>query len=104
MRRALALFAVLLTCCHEDMVQQPRYDHYEESALFPNGQRRRMEVPIELLVLAIAFFERAFTSYVGGPGILGVASGSVLVIIASSLLLLVRLRAFQPAGIRRVAA
>ena len=73
-------------------------------ALFPNGQRRRMEVPIELLVLAIAFFERAFTSYVGGPGILGVASGSVLVIIASSLLLLVRLRAFQPAGIRRVAA
>lgn len=73
-------------------------------ALFPNGQRRRMEVPIELLVLAIAFFERAFTSYVAGPGILSVASGSVVVIVLSSLLLLVRLRAFQPAGIRRVPA
>ena len=63
-----------------------------------------MEVPIELLVLAGAFFERGFTSYVGGPGIVGVASGSVLVMVLASLLLLFRLRVFQPAGIRRVVA
>ena len=73
-------------------------------ALFPDGRRRRIEIPIELLVLALAFFERAFTSYVAGPGILSVASGSVLVIILSGLMLMVQLRVFRPAGIRRVAA
>lgn len=73
-------------------------------ALFPNGQRRRTQIPIELVVLAAAFIERAFTSYVGGPGLLGVASGSVLLIAASTLILLVRLRVFQPAGIRRLSA
>ncbi|MEO8757503.1 MAG: LptF/LptG family permease [Devosia sp.] len=70
-------------------------------ALFPTGQRRRTEVPIELLVLGAAFFERAFTSYVGGPGILDVASGSVLLIAFATLLLLIRLRVFQPPGIVR---
>jgi lipopolysaccharide export system permease protein len=70
-------------------------------ALFPTGQRRRTEIPIEFAVLGAAFLERAFTSYVGGPGILGVASGSVLLIGLSLLILLVRLRVFQPPGIRR---
>lgn len=38
MKRLLALLPLVLAGCHEDMVQQPRYDHYEDSALFPNGQ------------------------------------------------------------------
>lgn len=45
MNRLLALLPLMLTACHEDMVQQPRYDHYESSALFPNGQA--MQAPPE---------------------------------------------------------
>jgi mono/diheme cytochrome c family protein len=45
MKRALVLFPLMLAGCHEDMVQQPRYDHYESAALFPNGQA--MQAPPE---------------------------------------------------------
>jgi lipopolysaccharide export system permease protein len=66
-------------------------------AIFPTGRRRRFEVPIELAVLGTAFIERAVTSYLPlGPGILGVASGSVLLIIVAAIALLVRLRVFRP--------
>lgn len=73
-------------------------------ALFPTGARRRVEIPIELVVLGGAFAERAFTSYVGGPGILGVASGSVLLTAVAALILLVRLRAFRPVQLRQAIA
>ena len=45
-------------------------------AMFPNGARRREGLPIEITVLVAAFVERTVTSYLVGPGILGVASGS----------------------------
>ena len=73
-------------------------------ALFPTGQRRRLELPIELWVLLAAFFERSVTAYVVGPGVLGVASGSVILILVGVLILAVRLRIFRPVGLRRVAA
>jgi mono/diheme cytochrome c family protein len=38
MRAAPLLLALVgLVACHENMVQQPRYDEYEESPLFPKG-------------------------------------------------------------------
>jgi len=72
--------------------------------LFPTGQRRRLEAPIELWVLLAAFFERSVTAYVVGPGVLAVASGSVVLIGLGLLILAVRLRVFRPPGLRRVAA
>ena len=39
MKTSLAPVALaLLAGCNQNMVQQPRYDHYERSALFPDGQ------------------------------------------------------------------
>ncbi len=72
-------------------------------AAFPTGQRRRTEIPIELVVLGVAFIERGVTSYVPGPGILGVASGSVLLIAITTIALLFRLRVFRPVRRRAVA-
>ena len=73
-------------------------------AIFPSGARRRTEVPIEIAVLGAAFLERAVTSYLVGPGILGVASGSILMIIIAALTLGWRLRVFRPAQLPRAAA
>lgn len=72
-------------------------------SLFPSG-RRRSELPVEIVVLGAAFVERAVTSYLPGPGILGVASGSVWVFAFAVILLLARLRVFRPAGLQRKAA
>lgn len=72
-------------------------------ALFPSG-RRRGDAPVEIVVLGAAFIERALTSYVVGPGILGVASGSVIILAAALVLLCVRLRVFRPIRWRRKAA
>ncbi len=72
-------------------------------AMFPTGQRRRGEFPIEIFVLGAAFVERAFTSYVVGPGVLGVASGSVLLILAAAIILAIRLRVFRPAPAKAAA-
>ncbi len=69
-------------------------------SLFPSG-RRRSQMPIEIVVLGAAFLERAVTSYLPGPGLLGVASGSVWIFAFAILLLLGRLRVFRPAGLRR---
>jgi lipopolysaccharide export system permease protein len=72
-------------------------------SLFPSG-RRRSEMPVEIVVLGAAFIERAVTSYLPGPGILGVASGSVWIFAFAAIVLLVRLRVFRPAGLQRKAA
>jgi len=73
-------------------------------AMFPSGARRQGGLPIEITVLIAAFVERTLTSYLVGPGILGVASGSILMIIASGLILGWRLHVLRPAGLRRAAA
>jgi len=72
-------------------------------SLFPSG-RRRSELPVEIVVLGAAFVERAVTSYLPGPGILGVASGSVWILALAVVVLLVRLRVFRSTGLRRRAA
>lgn len=73
-------------------------------AMFPTGQRRRIELPIELVALGVAFAERAFTAYVGGPGLLAVASGSVVMLAIALVILSVRLQVLLIPAPRRVAA
>jgi lipopolysaccharide export system permease protein len=72
-------------------------------ALFPSG-RRRADAPVEIAVLGAAFIERALTSYIVGPGIFSVASGSVIILIGAAAILCVRLRVFRPIRWRRRAA
>lgn len=45
MKGLLILLALMLTGCGENMVQQPRYDHYEQSEIFANGMA--MQAPPE---------------------------------------------------------
>lgn len=73
-------------------------------AAFPTGRRQGFDVPIEISILGVAFLERAVTSYLPGPGLFGVASGSVLLILLGVVVLLRRLRVFQPVSLRRVTA
>jgi lipopolysaccharide export system permease protein len=72
-------------------------------AMFPTGQRRRTEVPVELVVLGVAFAERAFTAYVVGPGIFSVASGPIVLLLVAIVILVSRLRLFRPPALRRIA-
>ena len=71
---------------------------------FPTGNRQGFVVPIEIAVLGAAFIERGITSYLPGPGVFGVASGSIALTLLGIFLLALRLKIFQPSRIRRVAA
>jgi lipopolysaccharide export system permease protein len=64
-------------------------------AAFPSGSRRHARVPIELVVLGIAFLERGFTAYGPIQGIYGAASGGLFLLAVAVVLLLFRLRLFR---------
>lgn len=66
-------------------------------AAFPSGRRREPPVPIEITVLGAAFLERALASYAPGDGWLAPATGTVALFSLGVILLIFRLRAFQPA-------
>lgn len=59
---------------------------------FPSGRRARIKLPLEALVMVVAFVERGIGSY--SP--LGVGTGAVLLIALSSILLSVRLWPRRP--------
>ncbi len=61
---------------------------------FPSGKRARIAVPMEAIVLVIAFIERGISSY--SP--LGPATGSGLMIAAGGVLLFVKLRTRHVSG------
>jgi lipopolysaccharide export system permease protein len=63
---------------------------------FPTGSRRRAGVPIELVVLGIAFLERGFTAYGPIKGIYSAASGGLVLLAVAIVLLMIRLRVFRP--------
>jgi lipopolysaccharide export system permease protein len=72
-------------------------------AAFPSGARRRFDLPIELVVLGVAFAERGLTASapMAGP-VSGLTGGLVLFVVAAALLVW-RLRLFRPVP-RRAAA
>ena len=68
---------------------------------FPHGRRGSREVPIEIIVLGVAFLERAISGFVALP-IPGVPSGSLAVLLASVLLFALRFARGAPAAARQV--
>jgi lipopolysaccharide export system permease protein len=62
---------------------------------FPRGSRFGGGLPIELVVLSIAFLERGFTAYGPFKGPASSLSGGLLLLLVAGVLLLIRLRTFQ---------
>src|SRR5690606_26993545 len=61
-------------------------------AAFPNGSRNATEVPIEVIVLAVAFLERALTANFGFNAQLLPPSGTVYIGVFAVIVLFMRLR------------
>lgn len=72
-------------------------------AAFPTGARRRFDIPIELVVLGVAFAERGFTASSPMPGAAAGITGALVLFVVSALILVWRLRLFRPVP-RRAAA
>ena len=72
-------------------------------AMFPSGDRRPAQVPMEFVVLGAAFVERGFGTFVPLPGPLAQASGPLLLAFAALALLAVRLQIFSGMPQRRSA-
>jgi mono/diheme cytochrome c family protein len=65
----LALFALLLTACHQDMYDQPKYQTYDPSTFFADGRASRPVVPGTVAVGQVETDEYLFTGLVNGePG------------------------------------
>lgn len=65
-------------------------------AAFPSGRRGRREVPLELVVLGTAFVERGVSSNLIPPGPLDPVPGAFLLAALSLVVLVLRLRVFNP--------
>lgn len=72
-------------------------------ALFPNGNRRRFSLPIELWVLAAAFVERGTSSYAPLPEPLDSTIGPLLLTLVALIILTIRFRFFLPPRVPRPA-
>jgi lipopolysaccharide export system permease protein len=73
-------------------------------AAFPHSRRAGREVPIEIVILAMAFIERGVSSYVQPGWLLTPVSGSYMLIALSIVVLLLRFRAYTPVRREEVAA
>lgn len=73
-------------------------------AAFPHGRRNKLEIPIEMIILLLAFAERAVTAYLRMPDPLLPPSGAVAVAAIGAGILFYKLRGFGPARSREVAA
>lgn len=65
-------------------------------AAFPNARRTRFEMPRELLVLLVAFLQGAIGNYAPGPPQIALTIGPLLVLVASAIALVWRMRIFAP--------
>jgi lipopolysaccharide export system permease protein len=65
-------------------------------AAFPNGHRGRREIPLELVVLAVAFIERGASSNLLPSSPLDPVPGAFLLATLSIIVLVVRLKVFSP--------
>jgi lipopolysaccharide export system permease protein len=68
---------------------------------FPSGARRRFRVPVEIVVLAVAFIERGITSYAPVAGLLGSVIGALVLLAVGVVILALRLRVFSPVRLPR---
>ncbi len=69
-------------------------------AAFPNGRRRKARLPLEVVVLVVAFTERTIGNYAPLPDYLRTLSGVTVLCIVGMTLLLIRLRVFTPIASR----
>jgi lipopolysaccharide export system permease protein len=68
---------------------------------FPTGRRRPTMIPVEVVLLVVAFVERAASTYLPGSTALSSWSGSVLLVVGSVVLLVLRMRLLRlPAAAR----
>jgi lipopolysaccharide export system permease protein len=68
---------------------------------FPTGRRRPSMVPIEVVILTVAFVERAASTYLPGSAVLSSWSGSVLLVVFSIVLLVLKMRLLRlPSAVR----
>lgn len=65
-------------------------------AVFPHSRRAGREVPVEIVVLAVAFIERGISSSYEPAWLLTPESGSYMLIGLSIIVLLLRFRAYAP--------
>lgn len=72
-------------------------------AAFPSGARHKRRLPLEVVVLIVAFSERSLSAYAPLPSYLQTLAGVTVILIAAVAVLGWRLRLFQPAP-RRIAA
>ena len=64
-------------------------------AAFPSGRRTRIKLPLEAIVMLVAFGERGLSSY--SP--LGMGTGAVALIVGSGLVLAIKLWPRRPVAI-----
>lgn len=72
-------------------------------AAFPSGARHKRRLPLEVVVLIIAFSERSLSAYAPLPSYLQTLAGVTVILLAAVAIFAYRLRLFHPAP-RRVAA
>lgn len=70
-------------------------------AVFPSGNRRRVAIPIELIVLGVAFIERGLTNYAPLPSPISLTTGPLLLTILALVILAIRFRVLVPMRIKR---
>ncbi len=63
---------------------------------FPSGRRREPILPIELVVLGVGFAERGISNFLPVEGLMAPATGSIVLLCLSLIVLIFRLRVFAP--------
>lgn len=65
-------------------------------AAFPSGARGRRRIPLELIVLIVAFSERSLSAYAPLPSYLQTLAGVTVILVFALAIVLYRLRVFAP--------
>lgn len=69
-------------------------------AAFPSGARNRRKIPLEVIVLLVAFSERSLSAYAPLPSYLQTLAGVTVILLLALAILIYRLRLFAPVPYR----
>jgi len=69
-------------------------------AAFPHARRGKGRLPLEVIPLIVAFVESGITTYLPGSEVVKLLAGPTVVLIGAAIVLLYRLRVFQPVSPR----